>query len=153
MGMVMRWGESQVTESGECVTPCTRHVCTHSSLCISTSPHPFSHVCHPLHATPAFQNLSPTSVVHLHMSMHSWHATSMHHGAHHSCISTQHFHICCSFLQSQYDLHHAPHVEMCAMSAPAYAPTEFSLPFVKYHGLKFIVQYCCIPQAIVACQE
>ena len=116
------------------------------------SRHPFSHVCYPLHMTPTSQHSSPTSVVHLHASMC--------HGACHSCASARYFHICCSSLQSYYDSCHmftwpdmchalrhtlCLHPCMCQLSS-----LHYSFNITK---LKFIVQYCHIPQAIVACWE
>ena len=83
----------------QCVTPRARHVRTSPSPRIPASWH-FSHVCHPLHVTPASQHSPPAST-------HSQHATSTHHGARCSHAGAQHFHICHSLLWSCYDSCHA----------------------------------------------
>ena len=138
-----------------CVTPCARHIQIPPSPCIPMSWQPSSSICHPPHAIlhpnictrtlsssacmcarvqacimapPLLHRRSTLLYPPLTPSVSFWH--------------TSHIHV----------IQHAPHFEMCTVSAPTCTPTEFSLLSVEYCEIHCAVMlhstsYHCLPRS------
>ena len=142
----------KTTQCSAIVTPHARHTCTHPSHASMHPDNPLSCVFHLLHVTPTSQHLPSTSVICLHVFICS--------GTHYSlcqCLTLLHPSlvppVSVWLMSHTHVTRHVPCNKMHTVSAPMYVPTEFSLLFVQFYRMKFIVWYWPIMQAIVACWQ